>query len=155
MREEVKTDHLLKDIRLDLIHNELRPVYEVFTQYESMSRKRGRKIDFDLIQGGDNLGQALVTRILTPKGELTSLGHPDYGSRVHEIVGSENTETTRNLLKLFIIEAIQREPRVEEIIEVVVEPAIGLRDSVDISLSVKAVGYVDTITIGPFSFSIG
>lgn len=151
----VPTQHLLRDYRLELKHNELRPVYAVKTVFQSMSQRRGRKRDFDLIDGGENLGQALVMRILTPKGELRDLGHPDYGSRVHEIVGSENTATTRNLLKLFVIEAVQREPRVEEIIAVSVTPATGRRDSVDIALSVKAVGFSEIITIGPFTLTIG
>lgn len=153
--KQIPTQHLLRDYRLDLMHSELRPVYEVETAYQSMPKGQGRRRDFATIDGGENLGQALLMRILTPRGELARLGHPEYGSRVHEIIGSGNTDTTRNLLKLFIIEAVQREPRVEEIIEIKISPAPGLRDSVDVSLMVKAIGFVDTIHIGPFTLNVG
>ena len=69
--------------------------------------------DFALAEGRSNLGQALTTRLLTPRGEIAALGHPTYGSRLHEVIGQPNTPTTRNLAKLFVIEALNEERRVE------------------------------------------
>ena len=61
-------------------------------------------------------------RLLTPRGELAELGHPEYGSRLHELIGTPNTETRRGLAKLFVLEASRQEPRIEKVIEVTVTP---------------------------------
>ncbi|MGV2388060.1 MAG UNVERIFIED_CONTAM: hypothetical protein LVR29_06225 [Microcystis novacekii LVE1205-3] len=37
--------------------------------------------DLGAIEGQTNLRQAILNRLLTRKGELAKLGHPDYGSR--------------------------------------------------------------------------
>ena len=147
--------HLLRDISLELLHRELRPVYRVKTTQTVPARGRGRVLDFALIDGRDNLGQALVMRILTPLGELARLGHPAYGSRVHAVVGSGNTDTVRNLLRLYILEAVLREPRVDEVIQLTVTPAAGTRQTVDVSLIVSPVGASDSVQVGPFSIDLG
>ncbi|MGH9139212.1 MAG: GPW/gp25 family protein, partial [Acidimicrobiales bacterium] len=36
-----------------------------------------------LLTGRHNLGQALILRLLTPRGALADLGHAGYGSRLH------------------------------------------------------------------------
>ena len=53
-------------------------------------------------------------RLLTPRGELAELGHPEYGSRLHELIGSPNSETRRSLAKLFVLESLAQEPRIDE-----------------------------------------
>ncbi len=40
------------------------------------------------------------------------LGHPDYGSRLHELIGEPNNERTRELVRLYAKECISQEPRV-------------------------------------------
>jgi phage baseplate assembly protein W len=50
----------------------------------------------ETLQRVDNLKQALLLRFLTPTGELALLGHPDYGSRLSELIGELNNETNRN-----------------------------------------------------------
>ena len=49
-------------------------------------------------------------------GELAALGHPDYGSRHHELIGEPNVERTRNLIKLYVLQALRREPRIEKVL---------------------------------------
>lgn len=66
-----------------------------------------------LVSGRHNLGQALILRLLTPRGELAGLGHAAYGSRLHELIGTNKTEAGRALCKAFVLEAIAQEPRVE------------------------------------------
>lgn len=78
------------------------------------------QIDLDTLSTADNLVQALLLRFLTPVGELALLGHPDYGSRLFELIGELNSETNRNRAKLYTIEALQAEPRVKEIRSVTV-----------------------------------
>src|SRR5438105_4002108 len=102
---------LLTDLRLELRRHELRPVYVVATTSQRLPTGNGsvQVDDFALSSGRDNLGQAAIIRLLTPRGELAALGHPDYGSRLHELLGRPNAETTRNLLKLYILESLQKE----------------------------------------------
>ena len=88
---------LLTDIRLKLLHREIRPVYSVDTDRRRVPNRPDPLMDLGVVSGLDNLGQAVILRLLTPKGELAPLAHPEYGSRLHELVGRQNTATTRNL----------------------------------------------------------
>ena len=146
--------HLLTDIRLGLRHSELRPVYTADTDGHPVPNKKGMFLDLGLVTGMDNLGQAIIIRLLTPRGELSALAHPDYGSRLHELIGRENTETTRNLAKLYILESLKMEPRIEKIIKLEIEPAAGTRDRVNVLLEVQAVGGTQTLTVGPFTLEL-
>jgi phage baseplate assembly protein W len=145
-----ETGHLLGDIAIHAIHRELRPVYRL-TETNKLPR---RAWDFVPREGFENLAQAVILRLLTPRGELAALGHPEYGSRVHELIGQENNKTKRNLLKLFILEALQLEPRVDKVVELKVEPSPGTRSTVDVLLRVKPVGATTIVTIGPFTIEL-
>ncbi|OPY29995.1 MAG: Gene 25-like lysozyme [Methanocella sp. PtaU1.Bin125] len=78
----------------------------------------GREGDLQVVAGRENLGQAIMHRLLTRQGELAELGHPRYGSRLHELVGQPNNERTRDLVRLYVKECIGQEHRVREIISV-------------------------------------
>jgi len=69
--------------------------------------------DVATVDGRENLAQALILRLLTPQGSLASLGHSNYGSRLHELVGQLKTNSIRNLCRAFVLEAVAQEPRVE------------------------------------------
>ena len=144
------TRHLLRDIAVFAVHRELRPVYRL---NETVKLPR-RAWDFVPRDGLENLAQAVILRLLTPRGELADLGHPEYGSRVHELIGQENNTVKRNLLKLFILEALKFEARVESVAELVVAPSPGTRSTVDVLLRVKPVGVATLVTIGPFTIEL-
>ncbi|MDQ4043675.1 MAG: hypothetical protein M3118_07650 [Actinomycetota bacterium] len=146
--------HLLTDVGLTLQHQELRSVYGVATERRPVPAREARLFDLAVVNGRENLGQAIVVRLLTPRGELSELAHPEYGSRLHELIGRQNTETTRNLVKLFILESLQTEPRVEEVIEVTVEPTQGMRNSVTVRLRVRPVGSTEPLTVGPLALEL-
>lgn len=146
--------HLLTDLRLDLMHRELRPVYNVSSTRRLGPGGKGLILDLAVTSGRDNLAQAVIMRLLTPRGELTPLGHPQYGSRLHELIGQVNTETKRNLVRLYILETLQREPRIEEIVDVTVTPAVERHSSVDVSLQLLPVGETQTVTIGPITLEL-
>jgi len=150
----MEDQHLLQDIGLTLRHSELRPVYAVGTERRRVLPGEEGVLDMGVVSGDENLGQAIVTRLLTPRGELSGLAHPEYGSRLHELVGRQNTATVRNLIKLFILDSLQGEPRIEEVSEVTVTPAPGRRDGVSVLLRVEPVGAVQTLTIGPFTLEL-
>lgn len=145
---------LLTDIRLKLIHKELRPVYAVDTDLRRVPNRPEPLADMGVVSGLDNLGQAVILRLLTPRGELSALAHPEYGSRLHELVGSQNTATTRNLAKLYILESLQLEPRIQKVTQVVVEPAQGARDRINIQLAVLPAGETKVVRIGPFTLEL-
>ncbi|MCC6166173.1 MAG: hypothetical protein IT329_03000 [Caldilineaceae bacterium] len=144
---------LLTDIRLTLRRNELRPVYALAAAPRRVP-KVGTRVDLATVEGRENLGQAVVLRLLTPRGELAALGHPTYGSRLHELVGRQNTDTTRNLVKLHILESLQQEARIAKVTQLEVQPAPGTRDRVDVLLVVEPVGAAPAVTIGPFTLEL-
>jgi phage baseplate assembly protein W len=73
----------------------------------------GELADLQLVDGRDNVAQALILRLLTPRGSLAALGHADYGSRLHELIGRNKTVAMRALCRAFVLEAVAQETRVE------------------------------------------
>ena len=114
-----------------------------------------RARDIGLVSGLANLVQALILRLQTLQGELAPLGHPDYGSRHHELVGEPNTETNRNLVKLHVLACLRQEERLEEIKRVDVRPAAPGQDrsTVIIDVEARARGEAAPLSfVVPFSF---
>jgi phage baseplate assembly protein W len=77
--------------------------------------------DLALADGNDNIAQALLMRLRVRKGELAPLGWPDYGSRLGELIGEPDLPRTQLKAQVFAREAVEADPRVEEVIAV--EPA--------------------------------
>ena len=103
------------------------------------------------MNGLENLKQALLLRFLTPVGELTKLGHPNYGSRLFKLIGELNTETNRNRAKLFVLQALATEPRVKKVLTVNVTQNQRDRTQMDIEISLE-VGDNDTVLNLVFPF---
>lgn len=95
-----------------------------------------RAKDLGAVQGISNLVQSLILRLNAEHGELESLGHPTYGSRHHRLVGEPNTENTRSLIKLYVLECLKQEPRII-VRKLDVKPAVGRenRDKIDITIA--------------------
>jgi phage baseplate assembly protein W len=87
----------------------------------------------------EQAAQLLVNRLTTARGELAPLGHPGYGSRHHELIGEPNTERTRNLVKLYVLDALRAEPRVAKVVRCTVVPEARPRDVVRIELQVRLI----------------
>ncbi len=104
-----------------------------------ITRPETRQRDLETLTGADNLKQALLLRFLTPAGELALLGHPQYGSRLFELLGELNTDTTRNRAKLYVLQALAAEARVKEILSVRVTQSASDRARIDISISLLAI----------------
>lgn len=77
-------------------------------------RGAGEVDDLARIEGRENLAQALVLRLLTPRGALAGLGHAAYGSRLGELIGRSKTESVRALCKAYVLEALAQEARVHQ-----------------------------------------
>ena len=147
---------LLNDIALRFIRSDALSIYEVQDQ-ETRTTAGGRVVrvrDLSVSSNLDNLRQAIEIRLLTPKGELAALGHADYGSRLPDLIGQPNTETNRNLAKLYVIEALKQERRIEKIVSVEVTPAPGQRQLIKIFVQVKAIGVQNVIDLGPFTIDL-
>ena len=69
---------------------------ELRVRNDLFSRNTG---DLSTVGGKDNIIQAIRHRLSTRKGELTELGHPNYGSLLHEMIGQPNTEGTRAIIE--------------------------------------------------------
>ena len=105
--------------------------------------------DLATVEGRENLAQALVLRLLTPRGTLGPLGHPDYGSRLGELVGEAKTEVQRARCRAFVLECVAQEPRVEDAAtELVFDPLQESIDSFVFLLGVRPVGGGDPVTLG-------
>jgi len=92
--------------------------------------------DLATISAVQNLQQALLLRFITHTGELTALGHPDYGCQLFTLIGELNNDTNRSLAKLYTLEALQAEPRVKEVDSVNVTQDPNFLDTVNIQVSV-------------------
>jgi len=109
--------------------------------------------DLTVVEGLDALTQAIANRLKTRKGELAPLGHPDYGSRHHELMGEPNVDRTRDLIKLYVLQALAQEPRIQRVLKATVkaehEPP---RDVVRIELSVQVIDRPNPLDlVVPFS----
>lgn len=96
-------------------------------------------IDLETTTGAENLIQALLLRFLTPVGEMAALGHPDYGSRLAELIGELNSETNRNRAKLYVLQSLAAEPRVKEVRSVQVTQNRRDPDQMDIDITLVAI----------------
>lgn len=144
-----------KDIILSLHNHELRPVYTLGTlNHKSPPPYSGEVEDFGTIEGDNAIGQAIIIRLLTPKGELASLGHPDYGSRLHELVGRENTATTRKQAKMYILESLQQEKRIEKISDIAVSEVAQNVSRINVLINIISKESKQHMTIGPFNLEI-
>lgn len=95
--------------------------------------------DAGAVDDRENLRQALILRLLTPRGSLAALGHPQYGCRLVELIGRENDAIARNLARLYVIEAVGEEPRVAELLGLAVGVAPGYPDALQIGFAVRPV----------------
>jgi len=113
----------------------------------------GVRRDLEVAAGLDNLTQAIANRLKTRRGELGPLGHPDYGSRHHELIGEPNVPRTWNLVKLYVLQALRDEPRIEKVLAATVGPEHQPpRDTVRIELTVQLLGAPTPVDlVVPFS----
>jgi phage baseplate assembly protein W len=105
--------------------------------------------DIDTITGRENVAQALMLRLLTPKGSLVDLGHAGYGSRLGELVGKGKTDALRGLCRAYILEAVREEPRVDtRPLAITFDPAREQPWDFVVEITVQPVSGGDPITLG-------
>jgi hypothetical protein len=132
------------------------PFSRVDLQANQNTSASPRTIDLSVQSGMSNLIQSLIVRVMTERGELAPLGHPNYGSRHHSLIGEPNTEGNRNLVKLYMIECIKQEPRIAAISQITVQQGVGPvnRDKADVQMTLQVKGVADPLSLViPFSFA--
>ena len=143
--------HLLTDIRLEAVEPGWRPVYRVAERRRLIPGAPRRRRDLDLVGGRDNLAQAILVRLLTPRGELEPLGHPEYGSRLHTLIGRPGSAANRNLARLYVLEALALEPRIQAVRRVDLVPVPRELGLVSLVVVVEPAGRSELVTVGPFT----
>lgn len=95
--------------------------------------------DLETVRGVNNLVQALTLRLLVDQGELAGLGHSRYGTRIRELLGETLDRANLELLRRYVRQTLLQDPRVEEVIRVVVQPRKTETGVVDVEAAVTAV----------------
>ncbi|MEM7586322.1 MAG: hypothetical protein AAF560_23220 [Acidobacteriota bacterium] len=96
--------------------------------------------DLATIQGRDNLAQAIWLRLAVARGELAHLGHPQFGSRLHQLVGRLHSASTHALARAYVRQALREEARIARLGAVEVEPRAGDPAGLAIRLRVEPIG---------------
>jgi phage baseplate assembly protein W len=110
---------------------------------------RDEPVDFALARGVEALQQALILRLLTPLGSLRDLGHENYGSRLHELIGQENVEASRLRARSYVLQAIAQERRVEKVLSLEIAPVTpDSPDRLRIFARVQPVGAREPVSLG-------
>lgn len=99
----------------------------------------GTSGDLGLASGNDNIVQALSLRLRVRRGELSPLGWPDYGSRLHELIGEPDLPRTRLKAQAFARDAVSADPRVAAVDSVDVVSIPGERGVLRLALSVRLI----------------
>lgn len=90
------------------------------------------------VSGADNLVQALTLRLLVDQGELEALGHPRYGSRIHELLGARLDRANLELMRRFVRQTLLDDPRVADVVRVVVRARADVPGIVDVEAEIRA-----------------
>jgi len=114
----------------DLQVKELAPGFDVVA---------GAGGDLAKTSGPDNIIQTLKLRLLVRRGELAPLGWPNFGSRLHELIGEPNNTRTRTLLMAHARAAVAQDPRVAEIMRAEARVLPGDRDVVRLDLELRLI----------------
>ena len=70
--------------------------------------------DLELVNGADNLGQAIINRLNIYKGFYDSF-YTNYGGDLQKIYGMQNNSNALEYLRIEIESILQQDPRIKEI----------------------------------------
>jgi len=111
--------------------------------------------DLETIGEEYNLAQAIIMRLNTMQGELRDLGHSSYGSRLSELIGEPNNERTRELARIYALESVTMDPRVEEVVGISAEMFKDDPRQINLNISVRAKGLTTILNmVFPFYLEV-
>ena len=94
--------------------------------------------DLQLVSDHENLAQAIINRLLTRQGELAALGHPNYGSRLYQLIGEPNDRRAQVLADLYIRQSLVADDRISQIASITFAPYSPIkRDTLEIRVVVN------------------
>ena len=99
--------------------------------------KLSPKGDIAIISGKENVLQSIVNRLNTRRGELSELGHPEYGSDLEDVIGMPNTPDTLRIIETYVRDALKDERRIESVLRVEAKFMPGRADTVVIEMDVR------------------
>jgi phage baseplate assembly protein W len=105
----------------------------------SLDLRRAPGGDLEVAHGVDDISQALRLRLTVARGELAPLGWPDYGSRLHELIGQPSVSRTHARLMALAREAVEADPRVVAVEDIVASVPPGDRDVVRLEMQVALI----------------
>jgi phage baseplate assembly protein W len=105
-------------------------------------------VDLGVRAGRDNLAQALILRLLTPRGALAALGHAEYGSRLEDLVGTRKDNAARARCRAWALQALLQEPRVERVLEFRFVPERETLSSLVFEAIVQPHGEAPPVSVG-------
>lgn len=99
----------------------------------------GASGDIARASGNSNIVQALTLRLRVQKGELALLGWPDFGSRLHELIGQPDLPRTRLKAQVFARDAVEADPRVLKVESVDTVRLPGERQILRLAMLVRVI----------------
>lgn len=95
--------------------------------------------DLDVVHGADTISQALRMRLVVRQGELAGIGWPDYGSRLHELIGEPNLARTQARAMTLARDAVEGDPRVVKVSRIGASVPLGDRDVVRLDMDIELI----------------
>lgn len=138
-QKELVTEYVLgRDLSLidDLSDEQTRGTTDETLSLSSADRT------LSVVSGYDNLAQALIMRLNTPKGSL--LLHPEYGNDLSSIIGLPNTKANVSKLLVAIEKAVRADSRITNV-QVTASRVTG--GTVYITLSVTPISFSEQFTL--------
>lgn len=101
--------------------------------------------DIMVVDGLDNARQAIKNELLTRQGTYPSISI-EYGSRIYDILGEDLTKPTLDALSVHISNALYKQERVKNIIEI--NPYVTIDKKLKANIKVELVnGSEETINL--------
>jgi len=132
-------DRFGKDLKIKILMDE--------DGFQVSDLEQSRTGDLNTVKDEETVLQAIRHRLSTRRGELTELGHPEYGSLLETVIGEPNTEDTHRIIETLVRDCLQYEPRIENIIELEAKPNSANHHVVDIWVSLKLRGGPEPIRV--------
>jgi hypothetical protein len=101
-----------------------------------------------LARGNDSVIQGLRLRLMVRHRELAPLGWPDFGSRLHELIGEPDNTRTRARLAAYARAAVEGDARVGKVTDVRVVSVPGERATVEVRMEILLVGASLPLSLG-------
>ena len=140
----MSNDTLLRDLKLTR-----RDFDRLVSDRETVDLITSASGDLQTVSDRANLAQAIINRLFTNKGELSRLGHPDFGSRLYQLIGEPNNPRVRGLAELYIRESLAAESRIEAITGIEFAPPTRAadRDILIITIFIKPIAQNEPLSV--------